>query len=106
MFQIMKLGHEYKIIKQEDTPDGIKTVEQIIKFQDGPVKEVGINGIQNKDLLDILIDRLEYLQGMDGGRYACDENVDALALLKAVRRTDAVRTKGRTQRGIEGYNKV
>ena len=106
MFQVMKLGHEYKVIKQYDTPEGIKSIEQSIKFQDGPIKDVGVNGIQNEDLLDILIDRLEYLQEKDGGKYACEENDDSLALLKATLRRQTIRTTKRQQRNIEGTSQV
>lgn len=106
MYQTMKLGHVYKIIKQYDTPDGIKTVEQIIKFQDKPVKEVGVNGIQNEDLMDVLIDRLEYFQSMEGGRYACEENETSLVCLKAAKRAQVIRMRSRIQRGVEGYNAV
>lgn len=106
MYQTMKLGHEYKIIKQYDTPEGIGTYEQVIKFQDGPVKEVGVNGIQNEDLLSILIDRLEYLQEMNGGSHACEENEDSLALLKATLRRQVIRTQCRQERGIEGTSQI
>jgi hypothetical protein len=106
MFQVIKQGHEYKIITQIDTPKGIETYNHSIKFQDGPIKEVGINGIQNEDLLRILIDRLEYLQGMDNGRYACQENYDTKILLGVALRQQELRTKKRTQRGVEGTNNI
>jgi hypothetical protein len=48
-----------------------------IDFQNGPVAEVGTNGITHEVLLAILIDRL---QGFQKGQYACREN--ALALTK------------------------
>ena len=106
MFQIMKLGHVYKVIIQYDTEDGIKTYEDIIKFQDGPIKENGVNGVQNENLLEILIDRIEYLQGMDGGRYACQENMDTLVCLKMALRRLKNRTDARKRRGVEGTSQV
>lgn len=106
MFQIMKPGHVYRVIKQWDTPEGVMTCEHVINFQDGPIKEVGVNGIQNIDLLDILIDRIEYLQTTSNGHYACEENENMLAMLKVTRREDTLRTKNRIKRGVEGINKV
>jgi hypothetical protein len=74
-----------------------------IRFQNGPIKEVGVNGLTNEALLAIVIDRLE---GAQAGPYACDENGDALSYLKnALERLEA-RTKAREARGVEGTHKV
>jgi hypothetical protein len=81
-------------------------MEFTIKFQDGPVKEVGINGIQNEDLLEILIDRMEYLQTMQDGKYSCIENEGTLLCLRAALREQVLRTEKRIARGTEGTNKV
>ena len=48
---------------------------QTISFQNGPIGEVGVNGITNEALLAILIDRLE---GFQSSKYACEENETAL----------------------------
>jgi len=42
------------------SPDGFDDCK--VSFQDGPVKETGINGIHNEDLLVIVLDRLEGFQ--------------------------------------------
>lgn len=48
-----------------------------ILFQNGPINEVGVNGITQEALLAIVADRLRSFQA---GPYACREN--ALALTK------------------------
>ena len=45
-----------------------------IHFQDGPVKEKGINGVANEDLIVMVMHRLNQFQESD---YACKENADA-----------------------------
>lgn len=74
-----------------------------LKFQSGPIKEVGVNGITNEVLLAILIDRLSAFQR---GPFACEENKIALSAC-----TDALnilheRTQKRIQRGVEGTHEV
>jgi hypothetical protein len=72
---------------------------QEIKFQKGPIQESGVNGIQNEDLLGVVIDRLI---GFQTGDYECRENevalhacIDACAALQ-------LRTAKRKSRGVEG----
>ena len=49
-----------------------------ISFQYGPVKEAGINGVMNEDLIAMVISRLEFFQS---GKFACKENEMALEKL-------------------------
>lgn len=73
-----------------------------IQFQNGPIKEHGVNGCQNEDLLKIVIDRLEHFQR---GNFACEENNDALYhCRKALERLN-YRTEDRKKRGVEGLSK-
>ncbi|GAG13736.1 unnamed protein product, partial [marine sediment metagenome] len=74
-----------------------------IPFQKGPVKEHGINGIHNEDLLCIVIDRLESFQK---GEYACEENEVALNQLKIALMCLRTRTIRREKTGIEGTSKL
>lgn len=71
----------------------------LIQFQNGPIAEVGVNGITHEALLAILIDRLEAFQS---GEYACQENGMALQSLRAAQYWLHERTKGRMARGVEG----
>lgn len=89
--------HEYTI-KDSDS----KTV-CTINFQKGPVKEVGVNGVTEKELLLILKDRLENFQNSS---FKCSYNASTLECINnALAFTDA-RTKDRESRKVEGYNKV
>lgn len=69
------------------------------RFQNGPIKEVGINGVSNEALLAIVIDRLTDFQA---GPYACDENEDALVHCVCALDSLKNRTRNRTERGVEG----
>jgi len=70
-----------------------------IRFQDGTVPENGVNGVQNEDLLSIVIDRLQSFQS---GPFACEQNQRALEhCLSALDQLDR-RTTDRENRGIEG----
>jgi len=71
----------------------------IISFQNGPIGEVGVNGISQEALLAIVKDRLECFQS---GPYATADNQAALDHV-----CDAIdwlhkRTKERMARGVEG----
>lgn len=72
-----------------------------IDFQHGPIKEVGVNGIQHADLYRVLIDRLTCAQA---GPFACDENGRQLDLLQEALRIDEARTARRQAAGTEGRN--
>lgn len=74
-----------------------------IRFQNGPIKEVGVNGITQEALLAVLIDRLECFQD---SKWACDENAIALSHLRSARDALLERTKRRLARGVEGTHTV
>jgi hypothetical protein len=74
-----------------------------IKFQHGPIKEAGVNGITNEALLAVLIDRVE---GFQAGPYACMENELALVHLKKALEAFTERTLNRIERGVEGTNTI
>ncbi len=74
-----------------------------LRFQHGPIKEVGTNGLTHEALLAILIDRVE---GFQSGPYACAENAAALTGLVAAREAFGSRTKARVARGVEGTHTV
>lgn len=70
-----------------------------VLFQNGPIKENGVNGCQNEDLLAIVIDRLE---GFQSGDFACEDNHIALQYLRAALNSLEHRTVNRKARGVEG----
>jgi hypothetical protein len=71
-------------------------------FQNGPIGEVGVNGVTHEALLAILEDRLACFQA---GPFACDENRVALAHLKAASHILKGRTLRRLAAGTEGTHK-
>ncbi len=72
-----------------------------IKFQRGPIKEVGVNGLSNEALLAIVIDRL---RGFQLGEFACHENAMALTMAEESLAWLKIRTQQRIERGVEGTN--
>jgi hypothetical protein len=68
-------------------------------FQCGPIKENGVNGCHNEDLIAIVIDRLQHFQA---GPYKCRENALALTKLEEALHWLNHRTQARVDRGVEG----
>lgn len=85
----------------EITPDGsVRASGRVdIVFQNGPIKESGVNGVTHEALLAIVIDRLTSFQA---GPFACAENADALSHCQAAVERLKDRTRARLARGVEG----
>jgi hypothetical protein len=93
------MAHHYLIEIPVADARGNMAVE--IEFQHGPIREVGVNGMQHADLYRVLIDRLTCAQA---GPFACDENGRQLDLLQEALRIDEARTARRQAAGTEGRN--
>lgn len=72
-----------------------------IQFQNGPVKEAGLNGVSNEALLAVVEDRLK---GFQAGQFSCRENALALTHLQEAMHWLNHRTLERIARGVEGTN--
>lgn len=94
-------SHEYTIDFRNDRAAADCRV--LIRFQNGPIKEAGINGITHENLVAILIDRFE---GFQTGPYACAENAEVLELFQRAQTAMKRRTEARLARGVEGTHKV
>lgn len=70
-----------------------------IEFQNGPIKEVGVNGVTHEALIAVCIDRLRSFQS---GPYACRDNAEALTHLENAQLWLQKRTLDRMRRGVEG----
>ena len=70
-----------------------------IHFQEGVIKEHGVNGVTQEALLAIVIDRLRCFQS---GQYSCTANAVALANCEEALRQLQKRTRERIARGVEG----
>lgn len=74
----------------------------LVSFQNGPIKEAGINGHTHEAYLAILIDRMECFQA---GKFASHDNQMALDHLEEARMWLLKRTQERMNRGVEGTHK-
>ena len=72
-----------------------------IRFQQGPIKETGLNGTQIEDVLDILCKRLA---GFQEGPFKCRENAIALTHMETALLWLKQRTAKRLSQGVEGRN--
>jgi hypothetical protein len=88
-------SHDYQI----KLPDGSGVR---LGFQNGPINEVGVNGITHEALLAILIDRME---GFQSGPFANDYNAAALCDLQSAQKHLLDRTRDRMARNVEGTMK-
>lgn len=70
-----------------------------IEFQNGPIKEAGVNGISQEALIAVVIDRLRSFQA---GPYACRDNAVALTHFEEGLMWLQKRTRDRMARGVEG----
>ncbi len=70
--------------------------------QNGPVKEVGVNGCQLTDVIEVAKMMLEELNK----KFPCSENDSTLAYLDAALTCQGLRTMDRELRGVEGFSKA
>lgn len=75
----------------------------VIKFQMGPVQEVGFNGLTDEALLAIVIDRI---QGFQRGPFSCRENALAVTNLEQAMHWLEHRSRDRERRQVEGTSKA
>lgn len=75
----------------------------VIVFQNGPINEVGINGLTHEALLAIVADRLRSFQA---GPFACKANACALTHIEEAMHWLQQRTIERMRRGVEGTHAV
>jgi hypothetical protein len=80
-----------------------ESFENIIKFQNGPLQEAGLNGISDEALIAIVIDRLE---GFNADKFRCRENSLAITKLEEALLWLQKRTRDRQRRGVEGTHRV
>ena len=93
---VLDEGHEYEI---EVGP----LPRFKVKFQKGPIKETGVNGIQCDEIIRILIDRLIFLNDIDqNGKYRNRYNSIVISKLEEALWALEERTKKREARKIEG----
>lgn len=92
--KIVDPGHAYTVL----TPGGSTYTIPFMKMS----KDHRHDGITNEDLIEILIDRIEFL---NEGKLRCTENSRAIEYLKGALGALEQRTADRIARGVEGTNK-
>lgn len=90
--------HTFQVIAKES-----RKVLSCIHFQEGPIKECGVNGVCNEDLIIMAIRRLE---GFQNSEFKCRENACAITKLEEALLWLRKRTMGRENRGVEGTHTV
>ncbi|SIO50673.1 hypothetical protein SAMN05444172_2594 [Burkholderia sp. GAS332] len=75
----------------------------LIEFQNGPIAEVGVNGLTHEVLLAIVADRLRSFQK---GPFTCKANACALTHIEEAQHWLQQRTLERMRRGVEGTHTV
>jgi hypothetical protein len=74
-----------------------------VQFQKGAIKEHGVNGVMNEDLIVMVIDRLQSFQDSD---YKCRENAVAITKLEEALMWLGKRTADRERRKVEGTSTI
>ena len=101
--------HEYRVspTDQSGNPGSLSVTRQgefgVVRFQNGPVNEAGVNGCADEDLIAIVIHRLACFQS---GPYSCRENALALTKLEEAMHWLNQRTASRQKRSVEGTHIV
>ncbi len=105
-------NHRYEVsgycsATNPSTPNYLNPAEDqrklMVLFQNGPIKEFGVNGITGEALLAIQIDRLRSFQA---GPFSCRENAIALTHIEEALMWLQRRTVARIKRGVEGTHQV
>ena len=87
--------HHFQVRPSGDSLELLAEVD----FQEGPIKECGVNGVCNEDLITMVITRLEHFQNSP---FSCRENALAITKLEEAMLWLRKRTMGREKRGVEG----
>lgn len=92
---VFNAPHHFQV---RPTGDSLEILTEVY-FQEGPIKENGVNGVCNEDLIAMVITRLEYFQKSE---YSSRDNSVAITKLEEALLWLRKRTIGREKRGVEG----
>ena len=95
--------HSFLLVKENENDSLATEVVASVHFQEGPVKEVGLNGFGDVDLLLMVKTRLQAFQATE---YACKENAEALVSVQEAITWLTSRTRNREARGVEGTSQI
>lgn len=85
-----------------DHQDYLNPAGQTIAFQKGAMS-LGRNGWTTEEVLNVLID---HLSGFQKGKFACDENAQALSHLNLAKDWVILRAGRRAEQGVKGRDSV
>lgn len=87
----------------QDTPIVVDHTNNVIAFkiQDGPIREVGLNGCQVTDMVRVA----KHIIANLNEKYPSHENTKTLDALDVALMWQDKRTKDREARGVEGFSK-
>jgi hypothetical protein len=91
--------HHFGVYKSADESVSVARVD----FQEGPIKECGVNGIANEDALNMVLARLKSFQESE---FRCRENEMAITKIEEALLWLRKRTMGREARGVVGTHEV
>ncbi len=100
--RVLTEGHKYVAANFENKENG-QTIQFIEK---GPIEKDGTelvtmnDGTTNEEIIEVVIDRLKYLNG----KFPCKENACAITHLEESLMWLEKRTRDRVKRGVEGQN--
>jgi hypothetical protein len=92
-------NHKYSVSTTKEP----STILSFINFQKGAIKEHGVNGVMNEDLIAMVIDRLESFQSSE---FKCRENAIAITKLEDALMWLRKRTQDRERRNVEGTHNI
>jgi hypothetical protein len=87
--------HYFEVVKADDPFYALAQIH----FQEGPIKENGVNGVTNEDLMVMVLTRLE---GFQNSEFRCRENALAITAIEEALLWLRKRTMGREKRNVEG----
>ena len=87
-----------ELAPNEKPEDFVSRAGMSVKFQSGPIKEHGENGVQIEDVVQVAIDRLRFVNGL----MACRENSVAITHFETGLLWLNKRTAERKKQGVEG----
>jgi len=98
--KVIREGHKYELGQFEEENPSVNRTIQFIEKEVSPegVLETINNGTTNEEVLEMLINRMNHLQG----KFPCRENAIVITKLEEALMWLEKRTKDRVKRGVEG----
>lgn len=98
---VFNAPHHFKVFADAGQPAPFEVGS--VDFQKGPIKENGVNGVCNEDLIAMVICRLEHFQQSP---YSSRDNAMVITKLEEALLWLRKRTIGRENRGVEGTSVI